>query len=208
MRAPKEGSIGALLVALVALGLLGAAYVGPWFEYDFSTGRQTPPDGPQPEEETGVERSEMDFYATHWEGDVEPSDEALAERTVWLITNGILVAGIALALVVLGEVPGISYVIRRPVSLVFIAVALAAVAAVAVLTWSWLPESMAGHGVDSQYTSHLEEPSGYTHSTMAWGWYSIALAGCAVFAAGLFKFQAGAADPHLVEEHAASGPDA
>lgn len=198
----EERSVGALVMALVALGLLAFAFTAPWFHYDFSTPRQTAPDGPHPEEETGVERRTLLFDADGWHGDAEPSDRGTAQAAVDAIRFGTLAAGGLLVLVALGEVPWIASVLRRPVSLALLGVALVGFAGVVAATWFWLPESLAGLGVDSQYTARLGE-EGYTHTTMGHGWYAAALAWTAVFATALFKFQAGAVDPRMVEAHGA-----
>lgn len=189
-------------MALAAIGLLGVAFTSAWFHYDFTTGRQTPPGGPQPEEVTGIERDGLDFYATQWQGDIEPSDPEMAQDALTVVRYGLGGAAGALALVVLAEIPGIASILRRRVSLALIGLALAGLATVAVATWLWLPGSMAGYGVDSPYTAFLSEPNGYTHTSLDWGWYATALAGCAVFATGLFKFQAGPVDPDIIEVHA------
>lgn len=196
----EERSIGTLLMTLVTLGLLAIAFSSTWFQYDYSTPRHVAPDGPY--EEDGVETHHLRYDAQGWHGDVEPTDPAMAQNAVDAIRLGTLAVAGLLVVVALGEIPYIASLLRRPVSLVVLGAAFAGIAAIAVATWFWLPASLAGLGVDSQYTAALED-DGYTHTTMAMGWYAMALSWCTLFGAGLFKFQAGNADASMIEAHRA-----
>lgn len=193
----EERALGVALCALVALGCLAVAWAAPWFEYDFSTGRQTPPDGAYNGGEDGVERDHLEYTATGWSGDVEP-DAALADRLAVAIPLGLAVTTAALGLVALGEVPAVHRLIGRRTALALVGVALAAATATAVMAWLWMPESMAAYRVDSQFAARLDEPSGYTSSSLLWGWYGVAASLVPAIGAGLFKFQAGAVDLEVV----------
>lgn len=186
-----DRSKGALLMAMVAIGLLVGAYLAPWFLYDFNSGRQTPPDGPQPESETGIVTHELTFHAGGWSGDVDPTDTAMAQRAVTWTSALLFAAGALLFGVVLGEIPGVDRVIGRNVSLALIGLAMLTTAAAVVVAVWWMPGSMAGYGVEGAYTARLDEPVGYTRAYMHSAWYLTMLGTAAVFGAGLFKFQAG-----------------
>lgn len=200
-----DRSTGALVMSLVAVGLLAGAYLTPWFAYDFSTGRQTPPDGPQPEEQTGEETSSLTFYADGWEGDTAPSDPSTADRAVLAIPLGLFAAATTLVLVVFGELPVTHRVLRRPVSLALLGTAFGATLTVALLAAWWIPASMAGHGVTGPFTARLDEPEGYTRAYMHTAWYLVLAAVPTVLAAGLWKFQAGPEAREVLQEHLADG---
>jgi hypothetical protein len=185
-----ERSVGAAAMALLALAGLAGAWTWTWFEVDFSSGRQTPPDGAYNGGEDGIVRHHLAYRAGGWTGDLAP-DAELARRLAAFLPPCIAVAAGALALVALGEIPLVHRVIRRRVALALVAVALAAIAAAAAMAWAWMPESMAAHRVDSQFAARLDEPSGYTSSHLSWGWYAVAASIVPAFGAGLFKFQAG-----------------
>jgi hypothetical protein len=196
-----EHSVGAAIMAVLALGLLWVAYQETWFEYDFTSGRKTAPGGAYTMEGNGVERDALDFSATGWQGDVEPSDADKAQDSVDAMSWGLYAAGGAMLVVLLAEVPGVARILRRRLSLTLITIALAACSTAAALAWLWLPETMAGYGVDSQYTARLDEPDGYTHTAMGWGWYAAAASVLVILAAWFFKFQAGHVDPDDIDEH-------
>ena len=208
-RKVPELSVGAAFLATLAIVALAVAWVGPWYEYDDCSGRQTAPDGAYSQDEDGVVRRHLEYGASGWSGDVEP-DQGLADRLAWAIPLGIGIAAVALLLVALGEVPAIHRVIHRRVALALVAVALAAIAATAVLAWQWMPESMEAHLVSSQFdarlhepqglTGHEDEPSGYTSANLLWGWHAIALAAIPALGAGLFKFGAGKVDLDAVTD--------
>jgi hypothetical protein len=194
---PHERTLGAAAMAVLALAGLAGAWSATWFEYDHSSGRQTAPDGAYNDGVDGVVRHHLAYDAGHWNGDVQP-DAELAHRLGTFVPASLATAAGALALVALGEIPLVDRIIRRRIALALVAVALAAIAAAAVMAWSWMPESMAAYGVDSQFSARLDEPSGYTSSNLSWGWYAAAASFIPALGAGLFKFQAGQVDLEAV----------
>ena len=194
---PPERAVGTAVLALVAVAALAGAWLLPWFEYDFSTGRQTPPGNAYDGGDDGSVHRGMTYTATAWSGDTAP-DEGLASRLALLLPIGLGIAVAALLLAALGEVPVVHRVIGRRVALALLAVALAAIAATATMAWLWMPESMAAHGVDSPFTARLDEPDGYTSTKLLWGWYALAASALPTVGAGLLKYQAGAVDLEAV----------
>lgn len=198
----EERSLGAFFVALLALALLYGAYSEPWFHYEHSSGRMTAPDGPY--EDPAIERETWTLNATSSHGDVEPSDPALVEKFHTWIEYAMLGAAGLLAIVILGEIPFIARVIRRPFSLALISIVLVGVVAMITLSWLWIPAMMEGYGVTEHYTAFLDEPDGYTTTTLDIGAYIFAFLAPTLFALALFKYQAGDVDPGVVEELAQS----
>jgi hypothetical protein len=184
-------------MAILALAGLAGAWSLTWFEYDHSSGRQTAPDGAYNQGEDGIVRHHLAYNADRWTGDVQP-DAELAERLATYLPAALATAAVALGLVLLGEIPFVDRVIRRRIALALVAVAVAAIAAAAVMAWLWMPESMAAHGVESQFSARLDEPTGYTSTNISWGWYAAAASLIPALGAGLFKFQAGQVDLEVV----------
>lgn len=189
----------ALGLAIATLALLVAAHQQAWLLYDFSTGRQTAPDGPYQENFT-VEHH-MAFYATHTEGDVEPSETEQAEQThAWL--TGLLFAGGGLTLLaLLGNIRYTDRIVRRIPAMALHALSGVCLLAAVTLAWFWIPDSMAGMRVTEPFTSTLHEPDGYTQTTLWWGWVWAALGIGTSMAAVLAKYQAGDAGPHVIESY-------
>ncbi len=194
----SERSIGALLLGLIALGFIAAALTAPWYHYEQTSGRLTPPGGPQGEENTGEEHYEIDFYAGSREGDMDPSDPALADKGQDAIKLGLYIAAGALVLLVLGEIPGISLIIVRPIGVALAVVAMGGLGYSLWAAWFWLPASLAAYGVDDPYTAKLLE-NGYIRSNLLIGIAYAAIAFGTAFAAGVWKFGAGDARPAVVE---------
>lgn len=193
-----ERAVGTAVLALMAIACLAAALLLPWFEYDHSSGRKTAPDAAYNQGEDGVVDEHMTFYATSWEGDVQPSDEQTAQTLTILLPAGLAAAALCLLVVALGEIRTVHRLVPRRTALVLVGLAFAFAAATAILAWVVLPQTMAGYGVTSQYTARLDEPDGYTSSTMMWGWYALAASLVPILGAALFKFQAGLADLEVV----------
>lgn len=199
----SERSTGNLLLVLAAGGLLGASFAVPWFTYDHSTGRRAPEGGFHDPEVDGVVR-------THWEagpsgtaGDGAPDDQGRVDAAVQRIAWGLFAAFGLLALAALGELPGLSRILVRPVGLALGALAFGAIAYALYVGWYVLPGTY-GHGVEGPFTSFLDD-SGYTMTRIGGGWVLAALALPAVFGGLLLKFQAGAPDPTVVAELYAQG---
>lgn len=200
----SERSLGSLLLALLAVGLLGAALVLPWFSYDHSSGRRTPEGGFHPANETGVIRTAFDVTARDYEGDFEPDSTGRAQATLDGIASALAGAGILLLVAALGELPRIERVLRRPIVLGLQVAAFAAIGAALWLGWYAVPELLASRGVNGPFTSFLDA-DGYTRTTLRIGWVAAAFAVPAVVGAFLFKFQAGAPDATAVADLAARG---
>lgn len=192
----QERSVGVMIMAAIALALLGLAWSQAWFEYDYTSGRQTPPGGPYNDGEDGVERASTTMSATQWEGSVAP-DEDLFARFAMFNTVALGAAAVLLLGAALGELPRIHDLIQRRVALVMLSVALSALLAVTIVTWRWMPEMMAGALVDSQFAARLDLGHGYTESNLVWGWYALPASIGPIVGAILFKFQAGT--PNLQE---------
>jgi hypothetical protein len=182
----------------IALVAIACSLALPWFEYDDSTARDTPPGGPQPADETGIVTHSFDLYASHVKSDI-PASNAWLARTMTVAFPILLVAAfLAVAALTAGDTPPLARHVPRRVGLVLCGAALLAVLAVAVAAWFLAPRTMAGAGIRAPYTARLTG-HGYIRSTMAWGWYSLLLGIPALAGAGLFKFAAGAKGVHAVE---------
>lgn len=190
----------AALVAVLTIALLVGAWFAPWFIYDFNSGRQTPPGGPQPADETGEVTHHLRMGTTGWEGDIEPSDSELARAGVLAINALLGVAAFALLLVAAGELPGVHRIFGRRASLTFIGIAMTSTMALVFVAALLLPASMEGHGIEGVYTARLDEPDGYTRGYMHTAWYLVMLSVASSFTAGLFKFQAGASPGTVLRE--------
>ncbi len=201
MTAP-EYARGAAVMSLAVVGLCAVGLAAAWFEYDFSSGRQTPPGTPYHLEGNGVEARSLTFGAWGWDGDVEPSNVDQARMGTAIGLAGTIATGALGVLVALGEVPRIHRVINRRASLALTALAFVTALAAVTATFVLLPASMEGHGVEGAFTARLDEPDGYTHSQMSWGWYAVAPTPLLLVAAALFKFQAGSEGLQVIEAHA------
>ncbi|MEK6974744.1 MAG: hypothetical protein AABY18_00215 [Candidatus Thermoplasmatota archaeon] len=199
----SERSLGNLLLCVLAAGLIGGSFLLPWFTYDHSTGRRTPEGGFHDPSEDGVVRQDWEAGPGGSEGTLESEHPAKTARTLdrmaWALYGALGLLGLA----ALSEIPGISRVLVRPVTLALNTLAFAAVAAALALGWYVLPESF-GHGVDGPFTSYLDD-SGYTMTSIAAGWPVAALSLGAIFGGFLLKFQAGAPDATAVAELYARG---
>ena len=192
-----ERSTGAMVCALMAVGLLGLSLAIPWFTYDSSSGRRTPPTGFHDPEDTQAIEHHIEFWPTKTEGDIEPSDPQKADQYVQWMGWGVFGAGGLLVLLALLEIPGLPKLLPRAVSLLGFLVALGAIAAPLAVTWYRLPETLAGYGVDGPFSYHLDGEN-YHQTTIWWGWVCAALAWPLAFGGALLKFQAGADDPSLL----------
>lgn len=203
-----ERSPGAAVMALVAIALLGASFAFPWFEYDYNSGRQTPPGGPQEESDKHIEERHIEYAPNQKSGTsstdgvrtgaATPTDPQLADQAVQRVAWALLAGIVILALMALGEIRIIHKVIRRRVGLALGTLALVPIVAALWIAWFDMPASLAGYGVTWPFTYTLQD-DGYTRTTLDWGWALAALAFPAALAAILFKFQAGSADAALVE---------
>jgi hypothetical protein len=197
----SERSKGSLVMALVVVGLLSWSLFFPWYSYDYSSGRRTPPGGPQEENDTRVIKHEIDFYPDSWQGDIEPSDASAAQDYVARIHWSVWVALVAAILVAVGELPYAARVLVRPVSLSLYGLSFAAIGFALYVTWYQLPDTMSGYGVTGAWTYFLQEPDGYTRTNIARGWAAAAIALGFLIAGFLFKFQAGDTDSTSVEQY-------
>lgn len=190
--------------ALVALGLVVAAFAFPWFSYEFSSGRQTAPGGFNDANATGVERHSLDIYPTHTTGDVEPTHpddlRTATDRMTWTLAAAALLTGLA----ALAELPGIRRLLVRRVVLGMDLLALAALSISLAVAWYHLPATLDGYGVEDPFTSFVDRDAGYTRTTIGPGWVLAAAGGIATLVALAFKFQAGSSDAALVEDLAAA----
>lgn len=197
----SERSTGTLLLALCAAALLGVSVASPWFHYESSTGRQTPPGGFQDPSDTGAVRHQLTMEPYAQSGDVEPTHPGDAKQ--WRSLIGALVAGAAgcLALVALGGVPLLSRAMPRRLSLALSTLGALATLAALFVGWAWLPLTLDGYGVDGPFASRLLE-DGYIRTSLGWGWAAAGLALPLTAGAFLFQFQAGSNDPRQVEAYA------
>ncbi len=206
-----ERSAGALVLAIISLGVLALAFTSPWFYYEHSSNRQAPPDGPQGDL-TGVERHTLEYYPDRWvgltqasdvrhaeyPGDSLPADPELADKAVKVMTYSFYIAAAGMVLLVLGEIPGISLILVRPVGIAVSVVSLAAMGVALYVGWFWVPGSVAGYGVEDPFTAKLVE-DGYIRSRLTIGFAYGAIAATTIFSAGLWKFGAGTIDPAFIE---------
>jgi hypothetical protein len=200
----SERSAASFVLALLAAGMLAWSLSLPWFEYDHTTGRRTPEGGYHDPEDTGVVHTHLEARPGEVEGDVQPTDPGKADTLVQQMQWAVYAAIGLLVLVALGEIPGISRVLVRPVGLSLSFAALASTGFALALLWFSFPDTLAGYGVTKPFT-YFQDESGYTRTTIRMGW-TVAAASLPVTIAGfLFKFQAGAPDPTAVAELAAQG---
>lgn len=199
----SERSAGNLVLVLAALALLGVAWTMPWFTYDHSTGRRTPEGGFHPPEEDGVVRNHWEAGPSEASGTPAPDDPARVEAAQARLTWALAAAGVLLALVALGEIPGVDRVLVRPASLALGMLAVLCLGYALYVGWFVLPPSY-GHGVGGPFTSFLDD-TGYTITRLGTGWIVAAVALPAVLGGWLLKFQAGAPDPTVVAELYARG---
>lgn len=201
MTADRNPSIGGLLLALVAVGLVAGSVALPWWSYDSSTGRKTPAGGPQDPSDTRVERHSRDFGPFWQKGDAAPSDEGGAALGVLVLGVLAAVGGAGLLLALLGE--GLRFAAAFPRGLNLAGALLGILAVAAALAWTWLalPGTMSGLGVKGAFTDRLLE-DGYVRTTLGPGWVLAALAIPAALGSFAFRFQAGSNDPSAVEAYA------
>ncbi len=206
-----ERSPGALILAVLSLGLLAMAFTSPWFYYEHSTNRQAPPDGPQGDL-TGVERQMLEYYPDEWVGttqasDVsqaddpgpsEPADIALADKAVQAMTICFMIAAGSMVLLALGEIPGLSLLLVRRVGITVAAIGVLAVGVALWIGWNWFPGSLQGYGVDTPFTAKMVE-DGYIRTRLMIGYAYAAIAASTMFSAGLWKYGAGTVDPAFIE---------
>ncbi|MEK6985420.1 MAG: hypothetical protein AABX89_03435 [Candidatus Thermoplasmatota archaeon] len=190
--------------AIVALGLVAAAFALPWFSYEFSSGRQTAPGGFNDANETGVERHTLEVYPTHTTGDVQPTHpedlRTATDRMTWALAAAIVLS----ALAALAELPGVRRLLVRRVVLGMDLLALVAIGISLAVAWYHIPATLDGYGVQDPFTSFVDRDAGYTRTTIGPGWVLAAAGGIAALVALAFKFQAGSSDAALVEELAAA----
>lgn len=199
----SERSAGNLLLVVLAAALLGGSLATTWWTYEHSTGRQTPEGGFHDPQQDGVEVTTWNAHPGSATGTATPDDPEgttqILDWMAWLIygTFGLLL------LSALSELPGISNILVRRITLGLNAVAFATVTTALLLAWFLLPEAF-GHGVDKPYTSFLDD-SGYTMTELRLGWPLAAFALPSILGGFLLKYQAGAPDPTVVAELYAKG---
>jgi hypothetical protein len=201
MTADRNPSTGGLLLTLLAVGLVAGAAALPWWSYDSSTGRKTPPGGPQDPEDTRVERHWRDFGPFWQRGDEAPSDGGAASLGVLVLGSAVAAAGAGLLLALVGE--GVRFAAAFPRGLSLAGLVLGLAGLVAALAWAWLalPGSMSGNGVEGAFTDRLLE-DGYVRTTLGPGWVLGALAVPAALGAFAVRYQAGSQDASAVEAYA------
>lgn len=199
----SERSAGNLFLCLVAAGLLAVSFTVPWWEYDHSTGRRAPAGGFHDPGQDGVVRQHWEASPGSSTGDAAPADTAKTDRTLDQMALAVYGAIGLLLLAALSELPGVSRILVRRVTLALDALAFALVGVALWLTWFVLPEAF-GNGVDGPFASFLDD-SGYTMTAITAGWAVAAASLAAVFGGFLLKFQAGAPDPTVVAELYAQG---
>lgn len=192
-----DRSPGALAFGLIAIALLAFAFVTPWFTADFSSGRQTPANGMQPKEDTGVVRHNLSDAPFTTQGDAAAADPA--QHAQWVTLMGWLTATALFCgvVIVLAEVPGVRRVLIRGVSVGAGFVGAAALTGAALVAWFLIPPSV-GIG-DSPFTS-VQQADGYWRTSLGYGWVLAALAMPMLLAAVANKFQAGSHDPAAIED--------
>jgi hypothetical protein len=197
----RDPSWGALLLALVAVGLLAVSFVMPWWSFDSSTGRKTAEGGPQDPEDTRVERHSLDFLPFRLVGDQEPSDREGAEQGVLLLGIAASAAAGGMGLFVLFEAFRFLRSFPRGLSLAVSVIAVLGAAAGLLVAYYVLPGTMAGDQVSGAFTDVLLDP-GYVQTTLGLGWVAAALAAPLALGALAFRYQAGSHDPTAVEAYA------
>lgn len=197
----RDPSWGALLLALIAVGLIGLSFALPWWSFDSSTGRQTAEGGPQDPDDTRVERHSLDYLPFRQAGDQQPSDPEGARQGVLLLGIAASVAAGGLALFILFEAFRFLRPFPRSISLIVSLLAVLGGVAGLVLTCLVLPGTMAGNGVDGVFTDRLLDP-GYIRTALGPGWILAAIAVPMALGALAFRFQAGSHDPAAIEAYA------
>lgn len=194
----QERTRWGFLVALAALALLGASMAMPWWTYKFSTGPQAPPGGPQPENETFVERERLDFYPYRTQGHSNNTTAGDVARVVRVLGHLVLAPAAILGLVALVEFP-----VPLPLSTRWITLPLLPVgflSTLGALLWSWfrIPPLLATATVDRVFTTH-PVADGFVQTWLFLGWVAAGLALLGFPAVFAFKYQAGATDPTVIE---------
>jgi hypothetical protein len=200
----SERSTGALLLALIAVGLLSLGYLWPWLSYDDSTGRRTPPGGFHDPSDTGIEKHYIDFGPFAVTGDIAPSNPERADLLTLILGSLWVAAGAAFLLMAIAEIPPFTRFMGRTVSLVLCLFGLASLGTALWIAYGPLPHTMAGLGIKSAFTYELVEPNGYYRTTLGQGWIAAIASAPFALAAFAFKFQAGSADPSAIEAYGKS----
>lgn len=201
MERDREPSRGAVLMAVLAVALVGASFALPWWSYDSSTGRKTAEGGPQDPDDTRVERHSLDYMPFRQEGDQQASDPAAAKQGALLLGVAASVAAGGLVLFLLFEAVRVARPFPRGLSLAVSVLAVLGLAAGLYLAAVVLPATMAGEGVEGAFTDKLLDPW-YIRTTLGLGWAAAALALPVALAALAFRYQAGSHDPAAVEAYA------
>ena len=201
MERDREPSWGALLLALLAVGLLATSFALPWWSFDSSTGRKTPVGGPQDPEDTRVERHSLDYLPFRLEGDQEPSDRPGAEAGVLQLGIAASVAAGGMGLFVLFETFRFLRSFPRGLSLLVSTLSVLGAIGGLVLTYFVLPATMEENGVTGTFTDVLLDP-GYIRTALGPGWVLGALAVPLALGALAFRYQAGSHDPAAIEAYA------
>jgi hypothetical protein len=197
----RDPSWGALLLAVLAVGLLAVSFAVPWWSFDSSTGRKTPDGGPQDPSDTRVERHSLDYAPFRQSGDQQPSDADGAKQGVLYLGIAVATATGGMGLFVVFEAFRFLRSFPRGLSLVVSILAVLGIVAALLLTYYVLPETMRGNQVDGAFTDLLLEP-GYVRTTLGPGWVLAALATPLALGALAFRYQAGSHDPAAIEAYA------
>ncbi|MEA3137257.1 MAG: hypothetical protein QOJ26_1662 [Thermoplasmata archaeon] len=201
MQRDRDPSWGALLLALLAVGLLALTFVTPWWSFDSSTGRKTADGGPQDPSDTRVEKHSLDYMPFRQTGDQQPSDAEGAKQGVLYLGIAAATAAGGMALFVLFEAFRFLRSFPRGLSLLVSVLAVLGCLAGLVLTYYVLPQTMRGDQVDGTFTDRLLDP-GYIRTALGPGWVLAALATPLSLGALAFRYQAGSHDPTAIEAYA------
>ena len=199
--ADREQSWGALLLALLAVGLLAVSFVTPWWSFESSTGRKTAEGGPQDPDDTRVEKHSLGYLPFRQTGDQQPSDAEGARQGVLMLGIAATTAIGSLALFALFELVRFMRVFPRWLSLLVSTFAVAGILGGLLLTYFVLPLTMRGNGVEGAFTDILLDP-GYIRTTLDVGWIAAAISLPLALGALGFRYQAGSHDPAAVEAYA------
>lgn len=197
----RDPSRGALLLALLAVLLVGLSFALPWWSFDSSTGRQTPDGGPQDPDDTRVERRSLDFLPFRLVGDQQPSDAAGADQAALALGIAASTAAGGLGLFIVFEALRFRWSVPRPLSLVVATIALAGAVGGLVYTCLAVPATMAGNGVTGVFTDRLVDPE-YVRTTLGSGWVLAILSVPLALGGMALRYQAGSHDPAAVEAYA------
>jgi hypothetical protein len=189
---------------VIVIGLLVTSLFLPWWTYKYSTGVKTPPGGLQGGNDTRVQREHYVAYPYRTEGRSNNTTAADVQQNVqrlgWLVTGSLVAAG----LIAILEVPLPFFFSTRIPTLALCVLGFLFALASLVYGWFEVPGLLSAAGVDGPFTTK-PLPQGFVQTWLEPGWVAAFIGLLGYPPVFLFKYQAGATDPTVIESFQKTG---